>query len=229
MIPETNAIADFLASNDDYSSLAAALEITGITSTLEGAENYTIFAPDNEAFPIFLDDNGFYSLKEVPEDLLAQVFLNHVEMSEMMAADPSTGYIGSMARGMASEENPFLYINTKDGLMVDGAATVTMADVEVHKGVIHAVDAVIRLPSVVTFAMADPTFNTLTAALTREEDYPFSGLLMSSEHIPADVLASVLRYHVMAGANVRSTELTNDVVVSTLADESFKIDLENEL
>ena len=255
MIPEANTIADFVASNDDYSSLAAALEITGLTSTFEGEENYTIFAPDNEAFAMFLEENGFSSLEEVPEDLLTQVLLNHVQMGEIMAADLSTGYIESMATGMASDENLSLYINTEDGVMINGVATVTMADVEVDNGVIHAVDAVIGLPSIVTFAMADPTFNTLTAALTREEDYPFAGLLMSSEDpspftvfaptndafaalleelevesledIPADVLASVLRYHVVAGANVRSTELSDDMMVSTLADQTFMIDLEN--
>lgn len=250
---ETNTIADFVASNDDYSSLAAALEVAGLTATLDGSTNYTVFAPDNDAFAAFLDDNDFASLDEVPVDLLTQVLLNHVQMGELMAADLSTGYIESMATGSASEENLSMYINTEDGVMINGVATVTTANVEVDNGVIHAVDAVIGLPTVVTFALADPTFDTLVAALTREDDFPFVGVLMetgspapftvfaptndafmalleelemdSLEDIPAEVLSSVLSYHVVAGANVRSTDLTDAMEVNTLAEEAFTINL----
>ncbi|WP_029038617.1 fasciclin domain-containing protein [Salinimicrobium xinjiangense] len=253
-VVETNTIADFVANNQNYSSLAAALEVTGLTSTLDGTQNYTVFAPDNDAFAAFLSDNGFSGLNDVPTALLTQVLLNHVQMGEIMAADLSTGYIESMAVGGASEENLSMYINTDNGVMINGVASVTTADVEVDNGVIHAVDAVIGLPNIVTFALADPTFSTLVQALTREEDFPFVGVLMqtdspapftvfaptnqafadliedldgvsSLDDIPTDVLASTLSYHVVAGANVRSSDLTDDMVVATLAEQSFTINL----
>lgn len=254
-VVETNTIADFVASNDNYSSLEAALEVAGLTSTLDGAENYTVFAPNNAAFAAFLSDNGFSSLSEVPVDLLRQVLLNHVQAGELMAADLSTGYIESMATGSASDENLSMYINTENGVMINGVANVTSADNEVDNGVIHAVDAVIGLPTVVTFALADPTFETLVAALTREESFTFVETLMMSgdpapftvfaptneafaalleelnadslEDIPADVLASALSYHVVTGANVRSTALTDGMEVATLAGQSFTVDLDN--
>ncbi|MCX2839017.1 fasciclin domain-containing protein [Salinimicrobium sp. MT39] len=254
-VVETNTIADFVASNDNYSSLAAALEVAGLTATLDGTQNYTVFAPDNDAFAAFLSDNGFSTLADVPVDLLTQVLLNHVQMGEIMAADLSTGYIESMATGSASEENLSMYISTENGVMINGVATVTAADIEVDNGIIHAVDEVIGLPSVVTFALADPTFNSLVAALTREDDFTFVSTLMetgspapftvfaptneafaallgelelnSLNDIPEDVLASVLSYHVVAGANVRSSALTDDMEVSTLLGQSFTIDLDN--
>ncbi|WP_324721364.1 fasciclin domain-containing protein [Salinimicrobium sp. HB62] len=254
-VVETNTIADFVASNDNYSSLEAALQVTGITATLAGTDNYTVFAPDNDAFAAFLADNGFSSLSEVPVSALTQILLNHVQMGEIMAADLSTGYIESMATGSASDDNLSMYISTEDGVMINGVATVEQANIEVDNGVIHAVDAVIGLPSVVTFALADPTFNTLVAALTREDDFTFVSTLMktgspapftvfaptndafgalleelemsSLEDIPEDVLASTLAYHVVAGANVTSSMLADDMEVSTLAEQSFTIDLDN--
>ncbi|WP_029035001.1 fasciclin domain-containing protein [Salinimicrobium terrae] len=254
-VVETNTIAEFVASNENYSSLEAALEVTGLTSTLDGTENYTVFAPDNDAFATFLTDNGFSSLSEVPVAVLTQLLLNHVQMGEIMAADLSTGYIESMATGSASEEPLSMYINTEGGVMINGVATVTSANIEVDNGIIHAVDEVIGLPSIVTFALADPTFNTLVAALTREDDFTFVNTLMqtdapapftvfaptneafaslleelgmsSLEDIPTDLLASVLSYHVVTEANVLSTALTDDMEVSTLAGESFTINLEN--
>ena len=72
-----------------------------------------------------------------------------------MSGDLSTGYIESMATGMASEEALSMYINTDDGVTINGVSSVTTADVEVDNGIIHAVDAVIGLPDITTFATAD--------------------------------------------------------------------------
>ena len=253
VIAPDNTIADFVATNNDYSSLAAALEVAGLTATLDGSTNYTVFAPNNAAFNAFLSDNGFDSLGDVPVDLLREVLLNHVQMGEILAGQLSTGYIKSMATGMASNDKLDMYINTENGVMINGVATVTSANVMVDNGVIHAVDAVIGLPSVATFAIADPTFDVLQQALTREDDYPFVGLLMAGgdaspftvfaptndafaslldelgadnlDAIDADVLASVLSYHVVAGANVTSGDLTDGMDVTTFETGTFMVNL----
>lgn len=254
--PEVNTpqtIADFVAQNENYSTLAAALEMTELTATLDGSAAYTVFAPDNAAFSAFLEANGFTSLEDVPESLLTEVLLNHVQSGVIMSDDLNTGYIQSMATGMASEEPLSMYIEVGSGVTINGVSNVTMPDVAVENGVIHAVDAVIGLPNIVTFALADPTFDVLTAALTREAEYPFVEVLMqtedpapftvfaptndafvalleeldleSLEDIPANDLATVLSYHVVPTANVRSSELTDGMTVSTLAEQSFTVDL----
>ncbi|GHA43637.1 beta-Ig-H3/fasciclin domain-containing protein [Salinimicrobium marinum] len=253
VVPETNTIADFVASNDDYSSLEAALEVTGLTATLDGTANYTVFAPDNDAFAAFLSDNGFSDLSEVPTDVLTQVLMNHVQSGIITSGDLTTGYIESMAVGSASEENLSMYIDTSDGVMINGVSNVVTADVEVDNGIIHAVDAVIGLPDITTFAMADPTFDTLVAALTREDSYTFvETLMMTSDPAPftvfaptndafgalleeleaeslndisGDVLASVLSYHVVAGANVRSGDLSDGMVVTMLNEDSITVNV----
>ncbi|APS40180.1 MULTISPECIES: fasciclin domain-containing protein [Salegentibacter] len=250
---ETNTIADFVAGNENYSSLLAALEKTGLTSTFTGTDEYTVFAPDNAAFTAFLNDNGFNSLDEVPEALLTQVLLNHVQPGTIMAADLSTGYIPGLAVWGASEEPLSMYINTDDGVTINGVSSVTTADVEADNGVIHAVDAVIGLPDVTTFATADPNFDVLVQALTREESFTFVETLMMSEapapftvfaptndafvglldelgvdslaDIDAATLEAVLSYHVVAGANVRSGDLSDDMVVETLQGGEFTVNL----
>jgi len=253
VIMPTNTIADFVAENNDYSSLQAALEVTGLDATLDGSANFTVFAPNNAAFNSFLSAKGFSSLDEVPEDVLTEILLNHVQEGEIMSSALSTGYIESMATGMASDAPLSLYINTSDGVMINGVSSVTTADVEVDNGVIHAVDAVIGLPDVTTFATADPDFDILVQALTADESYSFVETLMETESpapftvfaptntafanvleelelaglgdIPADLLSSILSYHVIAGANVRSGDLTDDMIVETLETGSFTINL----
>ncbi|MBQ0740335.1 fasciclin domain-containing protein, partial [Aquimarina celericrescens] len=105
------------------------------------------------AFNAFLQDNGFSSLEEVPEDLLSEVLLNHVVNGRILAADLSTGYVNSLGKGGASEAEPSLFINTENGVTVNGVSSVTTPDIVATNGVVHEVDAVIGLPSVVTQAL----------------------------------------------------------------------------
>lgn len=255
VITPTNTIADFVENNPDYSNLNAALEVAGLKNTLDGSTNYTVFAPNNAAFNEFLSANGFANLDAVPAEVLTQVLLNHVLEGEIRAADLSTGYVNSSSTLSPNGDNLSMYINIGDNVVINGESTVTTANVEVDNGVIHAVDAVIGLPDITTFALADPNFEILVAALTREDDYPFVGILQtqgdpapftvfaptneafvdlleelqveSLNDISSDVLASVLSYHVVAGANVRSEDITDGQVVTTFETGEFTINTEN--
>ena len=173
----SNTIVDFVSANSNYSSLGAALEAANLVDVLNGTTEYTVFAPNNDSFAAFLSDNGFASLDAVPVDVLTQVLLNHVITGTALSTDLSTSYIKTNATFGTTTNNLDMYINTTDGVMINGTTAVTSADITVDNGVIHAVDAVIGLPTVVTFATADSTFETLVAALTREDDFPFVDLL----------------------------------------------------
>lgn len=248
---EGNTLANFVKNNENYSSLAAALTLTGLDKTLNGDEKYTVFAPNNAAFTAFLKDNNFDALGDVPKDLLTQILMYHVQPGVIKSSDLTTGYIESMAKGDTAEEKLSMYIDTEAGVMINGVSEVIRANIEVDNGMIHAVDHVLGLPGVVTFITADSTFETLAAALTREEDFTFVAVLSKTEspapftifapnndafgallpelevenlnEIPADVLSSALNYHVVAGANVRAANITDGMEIETLANQSFTI------
>ena len=248
----TNTIADFVSANPNYSSLKAALDRAGLTSTLDGTTNYTVFAPDNAAFSAFLTSNGFASLNDVPVDVLQQVLLNHVVTGTNLSTSLTTGYVKTLATE-ATTSNPIdMYINTSSGVMINGDVSVTAADIMVDNGVIHAVNKVIALPTVVTFATADSTFDTLVAALTADAGFTYVSTLSSTSSpapftvfaptngafgdlltelgvgglgdIPTATLEATLNTHVVAGANVLSTALTDNMTVTTLGD-TFTINL----
>ncbi|MFD1095426.1 fasciclin domain-containing protein [Salegentibacter chungangensis] len=253
IIEPGNSIADFVADNENYSSLAAALDAADLTASLDGDANFTVFAPNNAAFNTFLSANGFASLDEVPVEVLREILLYHVQEGALMSSDLSTGYIESLAVGSASESNLSMYINTEDGVMINGVSEVTNANIEVDNGVIHAVDAVIGLPDVTTFATADPNFSILVQALTREESFNFVETLQMTEDpapftvfaptndafasfltemefesladIPTDVLASTLSYHVVTGGNFRSSDLTDGMMVTTFEGGDFTVNV----
>ncbi|WP_242135499.1 fasciclin domain-containing protein [Aestuariivivens marinum] len=243
--PET--IAEIALVTPQLSSLVAALNRADLVETLDGSGQFTVFAPTNAAFASFLAANGFASLEEVPADALEQILLNHVISTELKSTDLSTGYEKTLATEASSNANLSLYINTSSGVQLNGNASVTNADIDATNGVIHIVDAVIGLPTVVDFALADDTFSTLVSALTRSDltfDYvttlsipngtspaPFTVFaptndafasllneleLSSLSEIDEPTLKAALDLHAIAGANVISSDLIDNMTVTTL-------------
>jgi uncharacterized surface protein with fasciclin (FAS1) repeats len=159
------SISEFVATNADYSSLAAALEVAGLTATLNGDTEFTVFAPNNAAFSTFLNAAGFASLEDVPVDVLTNILLNHVVSGNNVSATLSTGYINSLATFGTTDRTLSLYLDLTSGVRINNVATVAAADIAASNGVIHAVDAVLGIPTVVTQATANPAFSELVGAL----------------------------------------------------------------
>lgn len=249
------SIYELAASDPDLSNLRAAIDKAGLASTLDGNGTFTVFAPSNAAFTSFLNENGFANLEAVPVSALKEILLNHVLSSKVMAADVSTGYVSTMAKGSASDtRNLSMYINTASGVKINGVSTVTQTDINATNGIIHKVDKVIGLPTIVTHALANPNFTSLAAALTRNDMPDFVGILNGTSNspftvfaptnaafgslltelgvsslaaIPGGTLENVLKYHVVTGANVASTNLVNNMNVATFQGGSFTINLNN--
>lgn len=211
---ETNTIVDIVAGNPDFSSLGSALAITNLTSVLASDGPFTVFAPTNDAFADFLTANGFATLEDVPVDALASTLLNHVIGGVYNAADLETGYINTSAVFNGEADAPLsMYVNTTEGVTLNGISSVTTADVAADNGVIHIVDAVITLPSVVTFAAADAaTFSELVGALVRADQPDYVSILSTANGTaPAP-------FTVFAPTNQAFTNLYAELNVSGIED-----------
>ena len=241
-------IVEIALETPNLTSLVAALTAADgdLVTVLQGDGPFTVLAPTNDAFTAFLSANGFNTLEDVPTDVLTQILLNHVIMADVVANDLITsgaGYTNTLATG-PNNNALSLYFNTSDGVTFNGVSTVTQADIEATNGTIHIVDAVIGIPTVVTFAVADPSFSTLVTALTDltpatdfvstlEGEGPFTVFAPTNEAfnaLPAipeeEALTQVLLYHVVGG-NVTSSDLTNpgETTAETLQGDSITITL----
>ncbi|WP_166965620.1 fasciclin domain-containing protein [Yeosuana marina] len=165
--PET--ITELAVATPDLSNLVAALQKADLATTLNGAGPFTVFAPTNAAFTTFLADNGFSSVDDVPVDVLTQILLNHVILGEVKSNQIQTGYVKTLADGPVDGSKLSMYLDASSGVKINGISDVTTPDINATNGVIHIVDAVIGLPTVVDFALADSNFSTLTSALTRAD------------------------------------------------------------
>ena len=143
-----------------------------------------------------------------------------------------------------------MFINT-DGLVINGGSNIITTDIDANNGVVHTVDAVIGIPKIPTFAIANPDFSILVQALTRsdlstnyatflEGDGPFTvfaptndafvaalGELMLPDlaSIPTATLEAVLTYHVVTIGNVLAGDLTEGQMVPTAQGGSFTVSL----
>ena len=221
-------VVDHAVANPNLTELVGALTSGGNTTFTDLLSDdmgtYTVFAPVNTAFENFSNPAG--------NDLNA-ILSNHViSGAAAFSSGVTNSYVNTLAE-YAMDEPLSLYVNTDDGVTLNGVSTVAIPDIVASNGVIHAVDAVIDLPTVVTFATADPNFSTLVQALTEltpntdfvavlsaqdgSGDDPFTVFAPTNDAfaaldaIPDEAgLTPILQHHVVAGLNVRSGDLTPD-------------------
>ena len=242
-------IVEIAMDTPDLSNLVAALSVAdgNLVDVLSGGE-FTVLAPTNEAFETFLAANGFMSLSEVPTDVLSNILLNHVisgTINSTNLVDAGSGYSPTNASNMDGD-NLSLYFDTSSGVTFNGISSVVAADIVASNGIVHVVDEVIGLPTVVTFAVSNPAFSTLVAAMTTEglsvdivsilsssdEPSPFTVFAPTNDafgsllaelglnalgDIPVDILEATLGTHVAPEANVRSTDLVDGMSVNTIS------------
>ena len=249
--PPLSTITEFVASNSDLSNLAAALSAAdgNLLSLLNGG-NYTLLAPNNFAFELFLANNGFTSIDEVPTDILENILLNHVISGTVRSSDLTTAVSGYTSTNATNTDGDSLsmYFSTNNGVVFNGVTRVLNPDIATSNGVVHVVDILIELPTVVTFATTNPGFETLVTALTRDdlsEDFvsilstttepaPFTVFAPTNEafsslfselgveslnDIDTATLESTLGTHVVAEANVRSEDLSDGMLITTIGDD----------
>ncbi|MFD2542490.1 fasciclin domain-containing protein [Lacinutrix gracilariae] len=249
-------IVDHAVANSNFSNLVAALGAADgdLVNVLSGDGPFTVLAPDDNAFSTFL--NGA-ALGDVDTAVLSQILLNHVIIGSTVTSsalvDAGAGYTNTGASGPGGNAMS-LYYNTSSDVVFNGVSTVTQADVVGTNGIIHAVNTVIDIPTVVTFAAADPTFSTLVQALTTlTPATDFVSILSRTETGNADMLdpsftvfaptndafaalaaipdeaplTQILLHHVIKEANITSSMLNNpgDTTAATIEGDNITITL----
>jgi uncharacterized surface protein with fasciclin (FAS1) repeats len=247
--PAQQTITDIAAANPDFSILVEALTITDLAGVLDAPGSYTVFAPTNAAFNDLLDGAD---ITDVPEATLKAILLNHVIGTEIKSsAIPAASYQSTLSPFSSAANAPTIsmYITksgatvTVNGGVANDGAVVTTADIDASNGVIHVVNAVIGIPTIVNHAIANPAFTTVTGLLV---DQGLAGTLDGTAGAPFTVFApindaftpavlgiygslssenktNVLLYHVVGGANVRSNAIPSGNIATLFTPQTFSI------
>ena len=165
----TPTIFDVAIEAGDFTTLIAAIDAAGLTSTIDDASaTLTVFAPTDAAFAL-LGEAAINELLADP-DALSDILLYHVVSGTALDSAAATDAVGTtieMANGDrvgVSAKNDSLFLNL---------SKVTATDIQADNGVIHVIDAVLMPPAdatpsestIINIAAADERFTTLVAAL----------------------------------------------------------------
>ena len=206
-------IFELVASSMNYSYLTYALRKTDLDDVLNGEGDYTLYAPNNSAFIGFLMRGGYSNLDEVPTEALKKLLLNHVMAGQIRYRDFKSGYYPTAASSDVNDRPLSMYINQVNmRVTLNGSSRIVQGNVNGSNGVIHAVNAVIPIPSLVTFVLADPNLYNLGLALTRDDltiDFP---TILSTENGSAPA-----PFTVFAPNNSAFVDLLNELEVERLS------------
>ena len=241
-------IFEHVASSMNYPYLLYALQKTDLDDILNGEGNYTLYVPNNRAFIGFLMRRGYNTLDEVPTEALKKLLLNHVMAGQIRYRDFKSGYYPTAAGSDVNDRPLSIYINQVNmRVTLNGSSRIVQGNINASNGVIHDVNAVIPIPSLVTFVLADPNLYNLSLALTRDDltqDFPtilntengrapapftvfapnnmaFVDLLNELEIdrlnlIDEPTLNLTLNHHVLGETNALSSDLSDNLTLSTL-------------
>ncbi|MFT5352954.1 MAG: transforming growth factor-beta-induced protein [Polyangiales bacterium] len=217
-VPSTsNTIVDVATANGNFTILLAAVERLDLTSTLNSAGPFTVFAPVDSAF------DGV-DVAAISDEALTQILLNHV----IIGAEVPSSAIPARADNGAELT---LLFGTEGGVTVNGIPVAT-PDVAADNGVIHVVESII-MPANVADIAGIAGLTSLAGALTAadllgavqdpEADLtvfaPTNDAFAAAGEVPAEALAGILTYHVIAGAQVDSGSIP--AAADTLSTNEF--------
>lgn len=214
-----------------------------------------MFAPTNAAFAeLEITSTSLDLLTPAELESLKNILLNHVVNDAKLSSSLATGYVKTNAKFGTTTSKISMYINvtgtTTKIVTLNDDAVVTMADKTASNGVIHTVDTVITLPTIVDHAIANTDLSTLVTLVTSSPQAPvLAALNGATATAPLTVFAptnaaftaattgsgfavgasdaaktTVLLYHAVSD-NILAGTLTENQEVTTASTQKFKITL----
>lgn len=130
-------VVDILASNDQFSTLVAAVGAADLATTLKGDGPFTIFAPTNAAFAALPAGTVETLLLPENKDTLVSILTYHVVPGAV-----TSDQLAGQRLDVETVQGQTVHINATDGVRVN-TARVTQADITGSNGVIHRIDSVL--------------------------------------------------------------------------------------
>nr|WP_230801649.1 fasciclin domain-containing protein [Seohaeicola saemankumensis] len=130
-------VVDILASNDQFSTLVAAVGAAELAETLKGDGPFTVFAPTNAAFAALPAGTVESLLLPENKDTLVSILTYHV----VPGAVTSDQLLGQRL-DVETVQGQSVHIDATNGVRVN-RANVTQADIIGSNGVIHRIDSVL--------------------------------------------------------------------------------------
>lgn len=136
-------MVDIVVDSEDHTVLEAAVVEAGLVETLQGEGPFTVFAPTDAAFTALLTALNVEAADLLGLPQLGDILTYHVAGVEAMSSDLSDGQMVTTVNG----QDVTITI-MGETVMINGSATVTVANIDATNGVVHVIDAVL-VPAII--------------------------------------------------------------------------------
>jgi len=135
-------LVDIAASNEDFSTLVAAVKAAGLVETLQGEGPFTVFAPTNAAFAKLPEGTVETLLMPENREQLIAILTYHVVPDRVMAKD----MVDLTAAKTVQGSDVAIKVSKENDVSINDAMVV-VTDIEASNGIIHVIDTVILPPA----------------------------------------------------------------------------------
>lgn len=223
---------DMLKEDTSLSIAVQALEKAKIAPTLNAYGPFTFFVPDNNAFRKYFATKGKTGLDGFTEAELRTAMTYHILPAKLKSTEFIQGP-QSIATGGGDFISLDISKGFKSNTIINSVATVYQTDIEYSNALVHKIDAVLNPPTLsigqfldqnkekysIMIAglkranlwdtlnnLADNNGNRIRITLFAENDDVLKAAgIQSFENMPFDQLDTLMRYHIIAGANFSSS------------------------
>lgn len=139
------SLTQVIADSASFSTLTKAIKAAGLEGTLGGKEEFTVFAPTDEAFGRIPSKTLTKLMLPENKEKLRMLLLYHVVAGKVMAADLTDGEVKSV-------NGEKLDVDVSDDKIEIEGHKVFSADVSASNGVMHSIGKVLVPDSLEGFA-----------------------------------------------------------------------------
>jgi uncharacterized surface protein with fasciclin (FAS1) repeats len=165
-------MSEYLESREQYSDFTAILKRADLFEPLSVYGHYTCFAPNNDAFDVYLSEKGLNSIEELTDEDCDTIARTHLVKNIYEVADMADGTLTTanmnrcyieITHGVDSNMNAVVYLNRSAHILF------ATQDDEVENGIVQPVSGVLKSSSrMLPDVMADnPTISIFNEALRR--------------------------------------------------------------
>lgn len=145
---QAGSLTTVIADSATFSTLTKALKASGLDVTLGNKENFTIFAPTDEAFGKLPEDTLTKLMLPENKEKLRMLLLYHVVAGKVLAADLTDNDVKTV-------NGEDVNIDVSDDKVEVNGVKVFSADVKAANGVMHSIGEVLVPKSLDGFADLD--------------------------------------------------------------------------
>ena len=227
------ALAFEMMKEDTTLSIAVqALEKAKLAPTLNAYGPFTFFVPDNNAFRKFFASKGKTGLNDFTEAEIRTLMIYHIMPAKLRSTEFVQGPQPT-ATGGGDFISLDISKGYKENTVINSIAKVYQTDIEYSNALVHKIDAVLNPPTLSIGQFLEQnkdkysimiaglkkanlwdTINNLTdlqgnririTLFAETDDVLKAAGIQSFDNLPLDKLDTMMRYHLIAGANFSSS------------------------